>query len=92
VELGWSPAQFWGSIVADYWAALDWITERNLDQEDDFEAIRSEAKAEAPSIGATAKNPSEGSAIEPVINPNMNLQPRPEWDAWREQIRAVHGY
>ena len=41
VELGWTPMQFWRATVPEFWAACDWIAEKNLEIEERLD----EAKA-----------------------------------------------
>lgn len=78
MELGWTPEQFWRSPVQDFWAAVDWIAERNLDQDDEFEAAREHGGS--PQVFKNAG---------PVArNPDLSVPKRPGWFAWRDQVRA----
>ena len=40
VDLGWTPAQFWAATVPEFWCAVDWITEKNLEVEERLDEVR----------------------------------------------------
>ncbi len=61
---------------------MDWIAERNLDQEDEYERI----KAEAAGGGAPQYKNAQG-GIDVVNNPNLHVPDCPEWFAWAAQTK-----
>lgn len=81
-QLRWTPEQFWRTAVPEFWCAVDWLYEQNLDQEDEFEWARGQSQPDHQVSGI--KN-----AQGVVVNPAMSIPTRPGWFAWRDQVRAA---
>lgn len=63
-------------MVADFWAAVDYIAEKNLDQEDALEEARA------------AHSTSSGPKGIGTINPNLRPPNLPGWFEWRDKVLA----
>jgi hypothetical protein len=90
VELGWSAPQFWAATVPEFWAAVDYMVERNLDQEEDYEAARAAAHRQAPASawGDTPfKNPTGGAKGGVVTNPDLRVPDLPGWHEWAARAK-----
>ena len=62
---------------------MDWIAERNLDQEDEYERI----KAEAGAGGSAQPMKNMQGGIDVVNNPNLHVPDRPDWFACAAEMK-----
>ena len=66
---------------------MDWLTEKNLDQEDRFDEARQEARAGQPETQVTnGQAATNGGGIDVVVNPDLRIPDRPEWFEWRAEL------
>ena len=78
--------------MPEFWAAVDWIIEKNLDQEDQRRGgpQRGTRRRERQVAFKGGSAPVDGRGITPVIDPDMRVVPNPDFVAWRERLWREH--